>query len=46
MFKDDKNEISEMIFKVQNGFNANEVKLIQKNPKKKGFFEKFFQLFN
>ena len=46
LFKDDKIEISEMTFRVQNGFNANEIKLIPKNPKKKGFFEKFFQLFN
>ena len=46
LFRDDKIEISEMTFRVQNGFNANEVKLIPKNQKKKGFFEKFFQLFN
>ena len=31
---------------VQNGFNINEVKLIPKKLKKKGFFEKFFQLFS
>ncbi len=46
LFKNDKIEISEMTFRVQNGFNENEIKLIPKNPKKKGFFEKFFQLFN
>ena len=35
-----------MVHKVQNGFNTNEVKLIPKNSGKKGFFEKFFQLFS
>ena len=39
-------EISEIIYKIQNGFNENEVKLISKNSHKKGFFEKFFQLFS
>ena len=29
-----------------NGINENEVKLIPKNTKNKGFFEKFFQLFS
>ncbi len=35
-----------MAYKVQNGFNKNEVQLISKNLGKKGFFEKFFQLFS
>ena len=39
-------EISEMAHKVQNDFNQNEVKLVPKNNKKLGFFEKFFQLFS
>ena len=39
-------EISEIIYKIQNGFNENEVKLISKNSNKKFFFEKFFQLFS
>ncbi len=46
LFKNDYLEISEMAYKVQNGFNNNEVKLIPKNVKKMGFFEKFFQLFS
>ena len=29
-----------------NGENPNEVKIISKNPTKKGFFEKFFNLFS
>tara|TARA_Y100000768_G_scaffold369676_1_gene334791 strand:- start:1489 stop:2193 length:705 start_codon:yes stop_codon:yes gene_type:complete len=45
-FIDDQIEFSEMICKIQNGYNENEVKLIPKNIKKKGFFEKFFQLFS
>ena len=39
-------DLTIMVHKVQNGFNANEVKLIPKNFEKKGFFEKFFQLFS
>ena len=38
--------ITEMAYKIQNGHNINEVSLVQKNPKKIGFFEKFFQLFS
>ena len=39
-------ELDEIAHKVQSGFNDNEVKLIPKNQKKKGFFERFFQLFS
>ena len=39
-------EFSYMVFKMQNGFNENEVSLVPKNNKKTGFFEKFFQLFS
>ena len=39
-------EITEMAFDILNGCNVNEVMVIQKNPKKLGFFEKFFQLFS
>ena len=46
LFLDNYTEISNMAYKVQNGFNKNEVKLIPKNIEKKGFFEKFFQLFS
>ena len=35
-----------MSHKILNGFNANEVSFIVKNPKKSSFFEKFFQLFS
>ena len=39
-------EISKMAFDILNGCNVNEVMVVQKNTKKKGFFEKFFQLFS
>ena len=45
-FSSDKLNFSEMICRIQAGFNENEVKLITKNSRKKGFFEKFFQLFS
>ena len=45
-FSSEKLNFSEMIFRIQVGFNENEVKLIQKNLRKNGFFEKFFQLFS
>ena len=38
--------ISDLAYKVKIGFNENEVKLIPKNYKKNGIFEKFFQLFS
>ena len=39
-------ELSEMSHKILNGYNENEVTFEQKNRKKLGFFEKFFQLFS
>ena len=33
-------------FDILNGCNVNEVMVVQKNTKKLGFFEKFFQLFS
>tara|TARA_Y100000766_G_scaffold231071_1_gene205099 strand:+ start:967 stop:1590 length:624 start_codon:yes stop_codon:yes gene_type:complete len=39
-------EPAHKISKVLSGFNENEVNLVLKNPKKIGFFEKFFQLFS
>ena len=35
-----------MASKMMGGFNQNEIKLVSKNIKKRGFFEKFFQLFS
>ena len=39
-------EFSTMANQLNNGLNKNEVKLVSKTPKNKGFFEKFFQLFS
>ena len=39
-------EISKKAFDILNGCNVNEVMVVQKNTKKSGFFEKFFQLFS
>ena len=45
-FNKEEIEISKMAFNILNGANHNEVIIIQKNTKKLGFFEKFFQLFS
>ena len=45
-FNKEEIEISEMAFNILNGANQNEVIITQKNIKKLGFFEKFFQLFS
>ena len=39
-------DLSLIAFKIQNGQNQNEVTLVPKSTKKRGFFEKFFQLFS
>ena len=45
-YQNDNTELSTMVHKIHNGINNNEVKLVNKNLKKLGFFEKFFQFFN
>ena len=35
-----------MANQLNNGLNKNEVKLVSKTPKNRGFFERFFQLFS
>lgn len=45
-FKDDDMKLCEMAFKIESGYNENEVKIIQKNTKNIGFFEKFFHFFS
>tara|TARA_B100000900_G_scaffold253139_1_gene215719 strand:- start:2959 stop:3663 length:705 start_codon:yes stop_codon:yes gene_type:complete len=45
-FEDSATDISEMAHRIINGLNENEVIVIPKNPKKSGYFEKFFQLFS
>ena len=46
IFKENDIELILMAYKIQSGYNDNEVSIVPKNPKKKGFFEKFFQLFS
>ena len=45
-YQNDNTELSTMVHKIHNGINNNEVKLVNKNLKKLGFFEKFFQFFS
>ena len=45
-FKNDNIDFAEMVLEIKNGRNLNEVKLVPKSLKNKGFFEKFFQLFS
>ena len=45
-FSDNNFPFPEMIYRVLRGYNDNEVAVISKNPRKLGFFEKFFQLFS
>ena len=44
--KDNKFELPNIANKIINGYNQNEVTLVPKNLKNKGFFENFFQLFS
>ena len=44
--KDEKLELPEIAQKIRNGYNVNEITLIPKNIKNKGFFENFFQFFS
>jgi len=46
IFKENDIELSLMAYKIQSGYNDNEVSVVPKNPLKKGFFEKFFQFFS
>ena len=39
-------DLSLIAFKIQSGQNRNEITLVPKSIKKRGFFEKFFQLFS
>ena len=44
--KEEKLDISLKAYKLLNGLNVNEVRIISKTKQKQGFFEKFFQLFS
>ena len=45
-FKEENLDLSLIAFKIQSGHNHNEIVLAPKSLKKRGFFEKFFQLFS
>ena len=45
-FTSEEVQFSKKICRIINGGNYNEVKIVPKNTTKKGFFERFFQLFN
>ena len=46
LFEDQNLDLSLIAFKIQSGHNQHEIALVPKSLKKKGFFEKFFQLFS
>ena len=46
LFKGEQLDLSLIAFKIQSGHNKNEITLVPKSIKKRGFFEKFFQLFS
>ena len=45
-FESDDIHLTEMISRIKDGYNKNEIRLVPKNTKKSGFFERFFQLFS
>ncbi len=46
LFKDERYDLFEMTKKILEGFNENEVLIVNKTNKNRGFFEKFFNLFS
>jgi len=46
LFEGEHLDLSLIAFKIQSGHNQNEITLVPKSQKKRGFFEKFFQLFS
>ena len=46
LFEGEHLDLSLIAFKIQSGLSQNEITLVPKSQKKRGFFEKFFQLFS
>ena len=46
LFEEEHLDLSLIAFKIKSGHNKNEITLVPKSIKKRGFFEKFFQLFS
>ena len=44
-FSDKESDFFKTAFKIIDGYNRNEVRIVNKTPKNKGFFEKFFDFF-
>ena len=44
-FSQNEHDLIKMVVKVKDGYNANEVFLVDKKLQNKGFFEKFFDIF-
>ena len=45
IFSQNEHDLIKMVVKIKNGYNANEVFLVDKKLQNKGFFEKFFDIF-
>jgi len=45
-FKNDEKDIFLLTKEILNGYNPNEITIVNKTPKKEGFFEKFFNFFS
>ena len=45
-FEGENLDLALIAYKIQSGHNQNEINLVAKSSKKRGFFEKFFQLFS
>ena len=45
-YREENIDISQKAHKLLNGLNSNEVRIISRSTQKRGFFEKFFQLFS
>ena len=45
-FEGENLDLALIAYKIQSGYNKNEINLVAKSSKKRGFFEKFFQLFS
>ena len=46
LFEGENLDLSLIAHKIQSGYNQNEISLVPKSLKNRGFFEKFFQLFS
>ena len=45
LFSQNEHDLTKMAVQVKDGYNVNEVVLVEKKQENKGFFEKFFHIF-